>query len=253
MASCTACGRDLAAGANFCEHCGSEVSGAGMDVNVVKDPSTGPLFEVRIRQYIRTGWQTFRQYPAGFIGFSVIMVLAMLILVGLQRKLPLIGFLLAAALTPLPVGVYIVSAKLLQQRPCLFADFFSGFHYFQPLFIFGLIFGILGWVGHLFLFQHYSSLFLLFSLASLALRLLFLFTPILIADRRLGLREAMELSLRTVQRRWPQLLGFMLLGGLLIVAGVVALGIGVLVTLPWVLCALTAAYADLFGLQSSEY
>jgi uncharacterized membrane protein len=251
MDRCTSCGRELPEGANFCEHCGPEASAAGADVYALKDPASGPLFEVPIREYLRTGWQTFWQYPAAFIGFSLIIMLAMGILITVQRKLPLIGFLLAAAITPLYAGIYIVSAKLLQRQTCTFSDFFSGFHYFQPLVIFGLIFGILGGIGQLFL--HYLSLFLLVSLVSLGLRLLLIFTPFLIIDRRLGLWEAMELSLRTVKRRWPQFLGFIFLGGLLVVAGVIALGIGVLVTFPWVLCAFTAAYADLFGLQSKEY
>jgi hypothetical protein len=248
---CTSCGRELTEGTTFCEHCAQEVSAAGTEVYPLKDPASGPLFEVPIREYLRTGWQTFRRYPAAFIGFSLIIILAMAVLVTVQRKLPLIGSLLAAAMTPLYAGIYIVSAKLLQRQTCTFSDFFSGFHYFQPLVIFGLIFGILGWIGHLFL--HHLWLLLLLALVSLALRLLLIFTPFLIIDRRLGLREAMELSLRTVPRRWPQFLGLAFLGGLLMVGGVIALGIGVLVTFPWFLCALTAAYADLFGLQSKEY
>lgn len=251
MDRCTSCGRELPEGADFCEHCGQRPSGESMGAYEVKDPSTGPLFEVPIREYIRTGWQTFWQYPAAFIGFSLIIMLALAVLITVQRKIPLIGSLLAAAMTPLYAGIYIVSAKLLQRQTCTFSDFFSGFHYFQPLVIFGLIFGILGWIGQLFL--HYLLLFFLVSLVSLALRLLLIFTPFLIIDRRLGLWEAMELSLRTVTRRWPQFLGFIFLGGLLAVAGVIALGIGVLVTFPLFLCALTAAYADLFGLQSKEY
>ena len=40
---------------------------------------------------------------------------------------------------------------------------------------------------------------------------------------------------------------------LLNLAGAVALGVGLLVTIPLSFCAVTAAYADIFGFQSKEY
>jgi uncharacterized membrane protein len=159
------------------------------------------------------------------------------------------------AFTPLYVGLCIVSAKLLQHQPCRVSDFFSGLHFFKPLMIFGLIFSlsyfILGEIGNLIL--PYKVLFGLISLASVTFGLVFLFTPLIVVDRRLGLWEAMELSRQTVQRRWPQILGFLCLAALIAMAGVIILGVGLLVTVPLFYCIITAAYADLFGLQSKEY
>lgn len=250
MPSCTACGHEVADGANFCEHCGQPASEAEPVATEVKDPSSGPLFEVRISQYFKTGWQIFLQYPAGFIGFTLIFMMGTGFLMVLQTRLHLLGYLLTAVLSPLHVGLYIVAARLLQRQPCRIGDFFAGFHYLQPLIIFGLIYGI---VGGLETVAQQLVWRLLCSLISVGFGVLFLFTSLLIVDRRLGVWQAMDLSLHTVQRRWPQFLGFILLGALLIVTGVIALGVGVLVTLPWFSCAITAAYADLFGLQSQEY
>jgi len=252
MAICSSCGFAIAEDAKFCEHCGQPQNDQGFAASEGKDPSTGPLFEVRIGAYFKTGWRLFLEYPAGFIGFSIIMILAMGMLYGVQSKLPFIGLFLTAALSPLHVGIFIVSAKLLQRRTCIFADFFAGFHYFQPLLIFGLIYGVLSAIGHQ-LFQSFLLLHLVYSLAIMMVMVLLFFTPLLVIDRRLGLWEALDLSRRTVQRRWGQFLGFIILGALLVVAGAIALGVGLLVTLPWFSCAITAAYADLFGLQSQEY
>jgi hypothetical protein len=251
MPNCTACGAEVAPEANFCEHCGEKINEEESTTQGEKDPSTGPLFEVPIRQYFRTGWDTFLQYPMGFAGFSLIIILLFTMFLILQKKVPIIGFLFEAAISPLQVGIYIVSAKLLQRQTCLFSDFFSGFHYFKPLIIFGLIYGILGVIGDS--LRSHAIPSLLVHLASLAYGVVFLFTPMLIADRRLSLWEAMELSLKTVRRRPFKILGFVFLGGLLVVAGAIALGIGVLVTLPLFSAAITAAYADIFGLQSKEY
>jgi hypothetical protein len=43
-----------------------------LEVNAFRKPNTAPLDERRIRQYFRTGWQTFKQYPLGFIAYSLI-------------------------------------------------------------------------------------------------------------------------------------------------------------------------------------
>jgi len=40
---------------------------------------------------------------------------------------------------------------------------------------------------------------------------------------------------------------------LLNLAGAIALGVGLLVTIPLSFCAVTAAYAEIFGLQTKEY
>lgn len=251
MATCTNCGGDLAEGANFCEHCGQPAGAAGIEVNVLKDPASGPLYQVRIGQYLKMGWQTFLQFPLGFIGFSAIMSIFFILFMFLQKNFVVIGLLLTAAITPLHTGFYIVSAKLLQRQACLFADFFSGYHYFPTLFLYGLLYAAVSGLGYF--FQKLLLLHLLFSLASLVFTLLFLFTPFLIFDRRLSLGAALDLSRRTVQRRWLHLLGLVMLLGLILIAGAVALGVGVLVTLPLVSASLTAAYADLFGLQSQEF
>ena len=60
----------------------------------------------------------------------------------------------------------------------------------------------------------------------------------------------MELSRRTVHPRWFSYFAFVLLVVLLNLAGAVALGVGLLVTIPVSFCTVTAAYADLFGFQS---
>ena len=49
---------------------------------------------------------------------------------------------------------------------------------------------------------------------------------------------------------WFSLFAFVLLLTLINLAGMALLGWGFLITLPWTLCSVTAAYSDLFGFQS---
>jgi hypothetical protein len=275
MAICPSCGNEGAEGVTFCKHCGQEMTPDGFTTYTVKDPSTGPLFAVHIGGYIETGWNTFLQYPAGFVGFILVLALIniFLLLISSRTGIPLLWYLLAVLLEPLLAGIYVVSAKLLQRQTCAFTDFFAGWHYFQPLLIFGLINSLISMGDKL--FGHYRFVSVLFDLASLAFTLAFLFTPMLVIDRRLGLWEAMGLSRRTVQRRWWSFLGLIFLLGLFLV--IIGLSIGLTVamvfgafkfklagftpllvifvrlTTPFFYIALTAAYADLFGFQSKEY
>ena len=283
MATCTACGNEITEGADLCEHCWQAMNPEGLTTYVMKDPSTGPLFEVRIGDYIKTGWRTFLQYPAGFAGFILIILIVNIALLLMTKPIPapwfwLLWYLISALYIPLSAGVYVISAKLLQRQACGFTDFFAGFHYFRPLLIFGLIYALF-WGGNMLVRYHllWRSPFLpvLFNLASLAFTLAFFFTPMLVIDRRLGLWEAMGLSRRTVQRRWPSFLGFMLLIWLLslvigsaialmamLVSGILTFELGgfrkvmpICVRLigPLLFIACIAAYADLFGLQSKKY
>jgi hypothetical protein len=155
MATCASCGNEGAEGVTFCEHCGQAMNPEGLTTYAMKDPSTGPLFEVRIVDYIETGWHTFLQYPAGFVGFILIVALVniVLLLIDYQIGIPGLWYLLAALLEPLLAGIYVVSAKLLQRQARSFTDFFTGWHYFQPLLIFGLISALIS--GGEEMFEHY--------------------------------------------------------------------------------------------------
>jgi hypothetical protein len=283
MATCASCGNEAAEGVTLCEHCGQALNPEGLTTYVMKDPSTGPLFEVRIGHYIKTGWHTFLHYPGGFAGFTLITLLVNIALLFMTKPIPapwfwLLWYLIIALYSPFSAGVYVVSAKLLQRQACTFSDFCAGFHYFRPLLIFGLI-NALFWGGDMLVRYHLfwrSPLWpFLFNLASLAFMLAFLFTPMLVIDRRLGLWEAMGLSRRTFQRRWRSFLGFILLIWLLswiigsalalmaiVVSGIFPFDLGGYRTVmpactrligPLLFITVIAAYADLFGLHSKEY
>jgi len=136
-------------------------------------------------------------------------------------------------------GFYVVSAKLLQRRGPEFQDFFAGFQFFLPLFLLSVISSLLIILG-----------FILLILPGIYLTVCYLFASMLVIDRRLDFWPAMELSRRTVQTQWFGFFVFVLLLVLVNLGGALLLGIGLLVSLPVSACAVAAAYADVFGLQS---
>jgi len=186
--------------------------------------------------YIKTGWEIFKQYPGGFIVFSLINVAIHLAL----RGVPLLGWLASVVVsTALIMGNFIVSAKLLQRQSPGWRDFFAGFNFFLPLLVVSLVASVFISLG-----------MLLLIIPGLYLAVGYLFASCLVIDRRLDFWSAMELSRRTVNPLWFSFFAFMLLLVVVNLAGALLMGVGLLVTIPLTFGAMTAAFADLFGFQS---
>jgi uncharacterized membrane protein len=176
------------------------------------------------------------QYPGGFVGFCLLN----LVIQGVLRGIPFVGAVVAFAVTsPLLMGHFIVSAKLLQGQTPEFRDFFKGFQYYLPLLLLSLVAGLFIGIGTV-----------LLIIPGIYLAVAYLFASYLVVDRRLDFWPAMELSRHTVTPRWFGYFALLLLLTLLNLAGAIALVVGLLVTIPLSFCTATTAYADLFGLQS---
>ncbi len=227
MSKCPHCGDEVAGNPEICPSCGKEWSAPEAAI---------PRFLVRPGKYLQDGWELFKQNPGGFIGFAVVFF----IIQGILGYLPRIGGLISLAITaPLGAGFYVVSAKLMQRRTPEFQDFFTGFQFFVPLMLLSVVSSILIILG-----------FILLIVPGVFLMVCYLFPSMLIIDRRLDFWPAMELSRRVVQSQWFGFFIFILLIILINLGGVLLLGVGLLVSLPVSACAVAAAYADIFGLQS---
>lgn len=227
MAHCPHCGVGVVEEPAICPVCGKEWS--------APEPAV-PRFLVQPGKYLQAGWGLFKQNPGGFIGFALLFF----IIQGGLGSLPRIGGLISLAISaPLGAGFYVVSAKLMQGRTPVFQDFFTGFQFFLPLLVLSLVSALLIILG-----------FVLLILPGIFLMVCYLFPSMLIIDQRLDFWPAMELSRRTVQTQWFGFFVFVVLLVLINLGGAALLGIGLLVSLPVSACAVAAAYADLFGLQS---
>jgi hypothetical protein len=227
MAQCPHCREEVAGIPEICPSCGKKWS--------TPEPVV-PGYQVQPGKYLREGWELFKQNSGGFIGFALLLIIIHVVL----NYLPVIGGLVSLAISaPLYAGFYVVSAKLMQRRTPVFQDFFTGFQFFLSLLLLSVISTILIVLG-----------FILLILPGIFLMVCYLFPAMLIIDRRLDFWPAMELSRRTVQSQWFGFFVFVLLLILINLGGALALGIGLLVSLPVSACAVAAAYADIFGLQS---
>jgi len=236
MPRCPECGNQLTGSEQHCPACGQPTDSPAppLEPSLARAPQPLPL-----RNYFTAGWNLFKQYHTGFVGFCLLNLAIQLAL----HSTSYLGAVASVAVSsPLLMGNFIVSAKLVQGHTPEFRDFFAGFQYFVPLLLLSLIAGLFISIGTI-----------LLVIPGVYLAVAYLFASYLVVDRRLDFWPAMELSRRTVKPQWFGYFAFMLLLVLLNLAGALLLGLGLLVTIPVSFCAVTAAYADLFGLQSKEY
>lgn len=154
-------------------------------------------------------------------------------------SIPYVGFVASLALTyVLWGGVDWLYLRLARGQRAEFADVFAGFSLaFVPLMLFSLVAQLLMAVG-----------LLLLILPGIYLMVAWLmFGPLLILDKRLDFWTAMELSRKVVHRHWWQVFGLLLVSLLVLLAGVLACGIGLFVTVPIATAATVYAYEDIFG------
>ncbi len=233
MPHCPNCGNQWTGSEAHCPACGqpTQVSPPRPDASQPRTRQTLPL-----GNYIKIGWEVFKQYPGGFIGFALVNAAIHLIL----EVIPWFGMLASTLiLLPLIMGNFTVSAKLLQGQSPTFGDFFAGFNFLLPLTLLLIVSSLLTAIG-----------LMLLVIPGIYLAVGYTFASFLVIDRRLDFWPAMELSRRKVNPIWFSLFAFTLLLTVINLAGALLLGLGLIVTVPLTFGALTAAYDDLLGFQS---
>ena len=93
----------------------------------------------------------------------------------------------------------------------------------------------------------WTAIFLIAVTGSVYLTVSWMFALPLILDKGLPFWPAMQLSRRVAHRFLLPLVGMLLLCWLIMVAGLLALCVGILISAPIVIASMTCAYEDLFG------
>jgi uncharacterized membrane protein len=243
MPHCPHCGQEMDTGSEFCRACGQSLTAPGEATEATEAPATAslpeqlPIGEVKVGDYFKAGWELFKKYPAGFIGYAALFIIIMII----ANQVPVIHWLAGLILpTPLAAGFFVVSAKLLQNRTPEFTDFFGGFNFFLQLVLLGVVTSVFIGLG-----------LILLIIPGIYLMVSYLFALMFVVDRGLDFWPAMETSRRSLQARWFSFFTLFLVIFFLNIGGLLLLGVGLLVSLPLSYCILTVAYADIFGFKSA--
>jgi hypothetical protein len=202
--------------------------GALADTYIARD------YDVDIGRCLSRGWElvTARFWPN--VGVTALIILVTLAV----ESVPVLGIIALFTIS----GVFLTGLnwyflKQLLNETVTASDAFAGFSLaFGALVLFTLIANLLTVVGCLLLIL--PGLYLLVAWM--------LFGGLLILDKQLDFWTAMELSRRVVTHHWFQCFGLFVVALLATLAGVLACGIGLFVSLPVATAAIVVAYQDIF-------
>ena len=187
-------------------------------------------FQVKIESYISRGIKIFGKNAIFFIFYTIIYLACL--------SVPVIGFIISM---PLVAGFYLSAHYLESGKTLHFEDMFDGFKHFAGLFLFAIV----------------SAFFIILGLIALIIPGIYLlvgyiFTPFFIVFEKMDFWEAMERSRKLVHKEWLSFFVFLIVLFLFNILGLLALGIGVLLTIPISFCAIYAAFDDIVGLDKIE-
>ena len=216
---------------------------AAFDFGVKVDPQVfdrqlNASCTLNVQDYIRQGWEMFKEHVGEFIGFTLILVVASIV----SSQLSFAGSVVFSAIVAsLSAGYSIAAFRLLSGQQLEFADFFKGFNYFLPLFLASLAGGFLVSIGFLLI------------IPGIYLAVAYMFTTFLIIDYRMEFWQAMETSRKIITKNWFAFFGFAFALFAINLLGACALVVGLLVTIPVTACAAAIAYKDIIALHSTEW
>lgn len=172
-----------------------------------------------IREILEKGWEMFKAKPLFHLGFMVVIGGTQAIFnYFLEDFLFIYTIFLAPAFI---VGFYLVGNKISQGDYFDFQNYFDGFKYWLPVVIVNLFTGLLSVVGLIFLIV--PGIYLLVS---------YMFSLLFVIFGGFDFWESMEYSRKLVTANWWKFFAFGLVLLLINLAGLLALIIGVFITVP---------------------
>ena len=221
---CHSCGSQVNAGVQFCPQCGQPLGGspaaqaAEPAYVAVRAPAAA-----RPGAWVGAGWDIVK----ADMGNYVLLTLAYIVLNGMVPVI-LQG--------PLTAGFHIYCMKRLLGRQTDFSDLFKGFNFFLPALVASLV---------IVLFTFGASLLCL--IPGLVVAAMYKFTYLFIVDKRLDFWPAMQASHNVVRGDYFGFTMFLLLLVLVNLLGGLCCIVGILVSIPVSMAAITVAYQELVG------
>lgn len=181
---------------------------------------------------LERGWNLLKANFWSLVGTTFVLLVVMMI----AQSIPILGMLVSLLLTGVFYGgLYLFYLKKVRGQPAELGDAFAGFSLaFLPLMLASLVVTLLTILG-----------MLLLILPGIYLAVSYVFVYLLIVDRKLEFWCAMEVSRRVITAQWWRVFGLVLLGGIIALLGVIGLIIGIFITIPIAIAAITYAYEDL--------
>ena len=195
--------------------------------------------DVKFSEWIQQGWELYKANIGVWIVASLLAIVISVATLGILSG-PMMAGLAWMALV-------LVDRK--EPKPQM-GDVFKGFDYFLQSFLFFLVWGVIMLaVSVVSLIPCIGTLVVI--VVSIALHTALMFGVFLIVDKKMEFWPASMLSLNVVKPNFFPFLGLLVVAMLIGHVGVIACGIGVIVTMPIAVCILAVAYRNVFGAQAA--
>lgn len=139
---------------------------------------------------------------------------------------------------PLIAGFHIYTLRKMLGRPAEFADLFKGFNFFVPTLVASLVIGLFT-----------GAATLLCIVPGFVVAAMYKFTYLFIIDKRMDFWPAMQASHEVVKNDYFGFTMFLLLLAMVNFLGFLCCIVGLLVTMPLSMAAITIAYKEIVGLD----
>jgi hypothetical protein len=191
-------------------------------------------YQLDIGSCLSRGWDALKPRYVNAIGTTALLLLINLVLWLAQYP----GFVASLILTGALYGGFRgFFLKIVRGQAVKMGDLFAGFSIvFVPLMLAGIVQTLLTCAG-----------LVLLIIPGVYLAVAWSFTYYLIVDRKMEFWAAMELSRKRVSRHWFALFGLSVVCLVVVLAGALLMGVGVLLTIPVAAAAHAVAYEDLFN------
>jgi len=222
---CHTCGTQVSPGTQFCPTCGQAVSAVGAPPSPAVPWTPPTTVRLQTGAWIDAGWQLVKADLGNFILVALVFSL-------INGMVPLI------VQGPMMAGFHIYCMKKMLNRPAEFADLFKGFNLFVPTlvaFLLITLFTTLGTIACI--------------IPGLVIAAMYKFTYLFILDKRMDFWPAMQASHAVVKNDYVGFTLFLVVLGLINLLGVLCCIVGVFVTIPLSIAAITAAYRDIVGFE----
>ena len=237
MPNCPRCNALVEPGAKTCPSCGYVI-----EIEAPPAPGLEGDAPIDVFAWLRGGWSLFLPNAGPFVGFGVVAIVVSVLATIAFEQIPVVGWLLPTVVTaPLFAGFLAASFKLVRGEILEFGDFLRGFDFLVPLALGAIVSNALVTMGMILLIA-----------PRIYIAVGYTFMNALILEEKLDFWQAMEGSRRVVHRRWLSFFGFGLLLMMINLAGALALGVGLLISMPVTYAAMAVAYADVFGLRPAD-
>jgi hypothetical protein len=215
--------------------------------------------------YISRGFSLVGKNPGLFIAYAFIYLLILTVC----QFVPFLGPIASFIATPcLTAGFYLSANKQERGKTLEFGDFFKGFDFIGQLILISLIQGALmivvmiPFVILMFFMIDVTAgdnfpalmigLGLLLFLPIVYIMVAWGFAPLLVLFHKMEAWQAMEASRKIITSNWVMFFLFSIVASFIAMLGFVALGFGILYTLPVVMCMYYAAFHDIVGVPESH-